>query len=189
FVTGKSSGTGLGLALARRIVQEDAGQLSLDSTGASGTRFVIELPTRSAAPPREPDAAARAPRPGLNLLVVDDDPNLLETFSLVLSLDGHRTHTAASAQAALEAISSLDFDCVISDLRLPDQSGVELYRGACELQPELAQRFVFATGDIQNADSRHFMDHCGLPCLIKPFEIEDLRQVLARVTSRAGGPS
>jgi len=73
----------------------------------------------------------------LRILIVDDDRRMTRTLSDILSLSGHEVVEAESGLDALEKIRAMVFDCVLSDIKMPEMNGVELHRRLRELQPGL----------------------------------------------------
>src|SRR6202050_4917256 len=79
-----------------------------------------------------------------NLLVVDDEKSICELLEIAFRKEGHRVETAANGAAARKRLASQVFDIVISDIRMPDMSGVELLRYCKELAPDTV--FILITG-------------------------------------------
>jgi CheY-like chemotaxis protein len=73
----------------------------------------------------------------LNILIVDDDRRMTRTLADILSLSGHTVTEAESGLDALEKIRTTEFDCVLSDIKMPEMDGVELHRRLHEFQPGL----------------------------------------------------
>ena len=73
----------------------------------------------------------------LRILIVDDDQNMTHTLADILSLSGHAVEQADSGLRALDMINRLAFDCVLTDVRMPDMDGVEFYRQLRQSQPGL----------------------------------------------------
>ena len=178
----EGEGTGLGLALARGIVEGHGGTLSVESRPGEGARVLIELPVET--PPvtndeSEPlEAALRVP--GKSILVVDDEPAVAALLAEGLSRDGYKVDTAANGAVALEKLAAQTYDLIISDSGMPVLSGPELYREVERRDPHLARRFVFVTGDILNSRTRAFLARTGAPQLEKPFTLESLKLVVRR---------
>ncbi len=183
------SGTGLGLSICYGIIQEHGGRISVDSRVGRWTRFVIELPVTSGSsaaplPAAEPQAAA--PRDSLaepagqdlSVLIVDDEPSVVEILYQVMGPEGFAIDTAANGSAALAKILKRKFDLVITDLKMPGMSGTELHARVKEIDPLLAGRMIFTTGDTVSADTQVFLERTGNPCIEKPFVLEDVRHVV-----------
>jgi signal transduction histidine kinase/DNA-binding response OmpR family regulator len=136
-------GLGLGLAIAKAIVDLHDGVLAAESAGPGrGTTFTLELATTTAAPAAsaaallsgnggslsstgEKHAAGEAPA-GPRVLLVDDHADTLRSMNMLLRQRGYLVCTAPSVAAALAAAAANEFDLLISDVGLPDGSGMDL---------------------------------------------------------------
>jgi CheY-like chemotaxis protein len=118
------------------------------------------------------------------ILVVDDDPDMLETCVRILSLGGYECLTAAGGREALDILRSRRLDAIIADLRMPDMDGLALVANARRLAPGVPTVIVTAYA---SADSARRARAAGAAAyLAKPFGVSGLRDVVARVLS---GPS
>jgi CheY-like chemotaxis protein len=125
-----AGGLGLGLTLARSIVERHGGSIRADSEGTGqGTRFTITLPAAPgpAAQPqlRSVDAANSS---GKRILVVDDNVDAAASLSEVLALAGHEVRTAYDGVEAWNIAEAFHPECILLDLNLPGIDGVELGR-------------------------------------------------------------
>jgi signal transduction histidine kinase/CheY-like chemotaxis protein len=175
------AGTGLGLSICYGILQEHGGRIGVESEVGQGTRFVLELPIvreaaeADAATPAAP-AAATPPERGLRILVVDDEPSVVEILYRILGEEGHQIESAPSGGAALTRIVKQKFDLIISDIKMPGMHGTELYARVREVDPLLASRMLFITGDMVSAETRHFLERTGNSYIEKPFVLEEVRR-------------
>src|SRR5262249_17915406 len=96
---------------------------------------------------------------------------------------GWQVDTADSGQVALERVLTKEYDVLLSDIRMPNLGGLELYQRLRQLKPELARRFIVVTGDTLSAAVRAFLDETGLPCLEKPFSPEEVRELAAAIAA------
>ncbi len=186
-------GTGLGLSICYGIVKEHGGNISARNTPGGGAQFTVELPVRSpspsrAAPAGEPGGPEGAPR-GLNILVVDDEPAILEILHDVLSLDGHRVDTALSGAAALRKLERESYDVVICDLKMPGMTGQEVYEKVRSMDVERARRIVFSTGDTASLETHDFLERTGNLYLQKPFSLEAIRGLVASLAAVDAPPT
>jgi two-component system NtrC family sensor kinase len=180
-------GTGLGLSVSRSLAQEHGGELVLEPDGEeSGASFLLTLPlappAAEAAPPQG-SAGAGAARE-LRVLVVDDEVEIADLLRTFLEEAGHEVATAESGLVALELLGMAQFDAIVSDLRMPDMDGAELWRHVRERHPALAERMLFVTGDTLSASAQAFLDRSGCERLDKPFGKDALLAHLAAAMKR-----
>ncbi len=122
---------------------------------------------------------------GRTVLIVDDEPGVLEVLADLLAAEGLEVETAPDGQTALRKLLERAYDLVLSDLRMPGLDGPGLYRAATRHNPRLARCFVFMTGDVLTAETRTFLEDTRVPSLSKPFEVEELRATLGRALGQA----
>jgi CheY-like chemotaxis protein len=127
----------------------------------------------------ENTSAARARRN--RILVVDDEPLVTMLIAETLTLEGHDVDTAKDGQEALEKVSACAYDVILSDLRMPVLDGVGLYRGLDQQHPGLLRRIAFVSGTTEPVEYASFLEETGVPVLHKPFDIEDLQQLVQRL--------
>jgi signal transduction histidine kinase/CheY-like chemotaxis protein len=141
-------GLGLGLAIVRHIVELHGGRARAESAGeGQGATFTVELPlslirtavTPARVHPTSEGALAFAPTTTLaavRILVVDDEPDTLETLQHVLEACGAEVRTAVSAQEALAILAEWRPDLLVSDIGMPGEDGYELIRKVRALAPD-----------------------------------------------------
>ena len=112
----------------------------------------------------------------LNILVVDDDKRMTSTLSDILQLAGHEVVEAASAMMALEKVKTQSFDCVLTDIRMPEMDGVEFHRQLREIQPGLP--VVLMTAYASDTLTRQGLDNGVIGVLDKPLDINNLLSFL-----------
>ena len=78
-----------------------------------------------------------------------------------------------------------DFAVVISDLKMPGCSGVELHDHVASMAPELLERIIFSTGDVASKDAAEFVARTRCTVMQKPFELRALESVVARMREMA----
>ena len=130
-------------------------------------------------PEPAPDDSAKIGR--AKILVVDDEPATLELLSQILTAEGHEVQTTEKATDALERIKSERYSLILLDIKLPGMSGVELYQSIEKIAESLAKRILFITGDVMAADTKDFLSKTNAPHVAKPFDIEQLKQVVDRM--------
>ena len=187
-------GTGLGLALARGMVEGHGGTIEIESAPGEGARFIISLPLGAPPESQEESGELEAAGPVVckSILVVDDEPAVASLLAEALSRDGYKVDMAANGAVALRMLGARDYDLIISDSGMPELNGRELYREIERREPRLSRRFVFVTGDILNPRTRAFLAETGAPQLEKPFTVESVKRVVRRALltqQRAGSPA
>jgi len=172
-------GLGIGLALARGIVDLHGGEILVDSAGPGlGSEFTLRLPlVAGCAAPQETAAPAALAAP-LRVLVVDDSLDTAETMSLALELFGCETRMAHTAAAALELAAEFTPDVALLDIGLPDYNGYELARRLRALPSGLDTTLIAATGWGQEKDRTLALAAGFDHHLTKPIDFEQLRLLL-----------
>jgi len=114
------------------------------------------------------------------ILIVEDEPAVATALSDMFRIGfGCEVDLAVNGISAFERLSSQTYSLVLSDVRMPEMSGTELYLWLCEAQPGMAKHFVFVTA---HAEDRHFetkLVEWGVPILSKPFTLSDLLAICA----------
>ena len=179
------SGTGIGLAVSRGIVEAHGGSLTLAPADGEGACFVVRLPlARDSLEIFEPGGSGGTPTThpaALAVLVVDDEPDIGEMLAEMLRKLGHRPEVKSSGEAAQAALRERDYDAVLCDLRMPGLDGPALYDWMAEARPHLCARTAFITADTLSAASHRFLSRAGRPILEKPFVPADLRLLLLQL--------
>jgi CheY-like chemotaxis protein len=193
--TRRVGGLGLGLAIVRHLVELHGGTVHADSPGhGQGATFRVTLPLRPvlSAPPGLPPAGSpiegSLPRlDGVRVLVVEDDPDSRELFTVMLQAWGAHVTTAASAAEALRWLCEQTFDGLLTDINLPGEDGFGLLRKVRALPPERGGRIpAAALTAYAGVDDRAKILAAGFQAHIpKPIEPPALLQTLARLTGRS----
>ncbi len=200
FFTTKQTGqgTGLGLSICYGIIQEHDGNIEVRSAPGEGTAFTIDLP----APPHPPGppcsaglpAGEGSPAPGpdsprgARVLVVDDEPSIVDVLCEALRAEGHEVDSAVNGRLALKKIrESPSYDAVLSDLKMPGMSGQDLFEAVSRIEPRLARTFVFSTGDVVSSETHDFLQRAGRPWVEKPFDVSRVVRLLEQVLTHPGG--
>ncbi|MDQ3441941.1 MAG: response regulator [Planctomycetota bacterium] len=187
-VTHRFGGLGLGLAISQSLVLAHGGELVARSAGPGrGATFSLTLslvPRPSPAPQTTGSSppAIDATR-SLKLLLVEDHRDTAAVMSRLLRGLGHDVATAGSVAATLQLARQQPFDLVLSDLGLPDGSGLDLMR---ELQQQFGLRGVAISGygtedDVARAKDSGFIAH-----LTKPVNFQQVQAVLTQFAATNG---
>lgn len=188
-------GLGLGLALVEHLVEMHGGIVTAESKGAQrGATFVVSLPLQpasaaevaspvSGAEPREAPRAATLE--GVQVLVVDDDPDVRALVASILEERGAKVAVVASAVEALGALERRPFDVLVSDLVMPGEDGYSLMRRATALlakqkhrMPAVALTAHGGAEDVKRAYRAGFLIHVA-----KPVVAERLVQAVAQLAT------
>ncbi|HVL59284.1 MAG TPA: ATP-binding protein, partial [Burkholderiaceae bacterium] len=177
-------GLGVGLALARSIVELHGGAIEARSDGAGkGSEFVVRLPRAAPHEATEPSAATKqhAPRAAAarsrRVLVVDDNADAAATLDMLLKALGHEARIARDGAEALAAFEAFRPDIVLLDIGLPGISGYEVARRL--RRRGSTARIIAVTGWGQPKD-REESAQAGIDLhLVKPIDAEQLQRVLA----------
>lgn len=203
-------GTGLGLSVTLGIVEQLGGRITVTPrAGGPGTCFTVilasiaQLPAADrvatvgvAAPLRTPplqdpalDAragvlAGESNSPLRLALVIDDEPTIRAALRRFFTRRGWAVEEAADGAAGLALLQDHGhrIGVVISDLRMPGFSGIELHDELAVAHPALLRRFVFSTGDVASAEAASFVQRTACPVLQKPFELQMLDAIIAGVS-------
>lgn len=178
-----AEGLGLGLALAQRIARVLGARIEVASRPGRGSRFSLLLPERAEAVPVQaamkdrysaPPPAARA----LNVLVVDNDPRIVEASLSLLERMGHRPCAATGLATALPHARAVD--AVLADYQLDGgEDGLALIASLREIAPGLRAALVTAQGDAELA-ARAARE--GIPVIAKPAGPAEIDAFLASVS-------
>jgi FixJ family two-component response regulator/signal transduction histidine kinase len=184
FFTTKPGGMGLGLAISRSIVAAHGGTLSVRSVPEEGATFRVELPLRTAPEPRRVAPAAVITRSQGTVHVVDDDPSMRRALERQLASAGYRVECFESAQDYLARAAAADDGCIVSDVRMPGLSGLDLQATLAGAGRDLPMVFVSGHGDIPTSVSA--MKSGAVGFLAKPFTREQLLAAVGEALARSG---
>jgi signal transduction histidine kinase len=191
--TRQHGGLGLGLAIARHLVEIHGGTIEVRSSGVgTGATFTVRLPlVGSVADSQETSRAARAAidaekdnresqqiLAGMHVLIVDDDQDTLELLSAALTQRSASVTAVASAAAAIESIKSNRPDVLISDIAMPGEDGYQLIKKVLALDGAPAIPAIAITAYAKEEDKERALAAGYQRYLSKPVE---LREFIAAV--------
>ena len=184
---GPVQGTGLGLSVCLSIVRQHGGDIIVQSQPQAGACFTISLPLEYAVPLKldfsaETGSVASTIRAakGTRVLVVDDEVVVSRLMREVIQTKfGCQVEVVANGMAALEKLADTRYALVISDVRMQEMNGTELYLWLRESQPEAARRFIFVSGHVGEKHFEAEIAHWGVPIITKPFTIDELTAACA----------
>lgn len=186
YTTKGERGTGLGLAMVYGAVQRSDASIDIESAVGKGTTMRILFPTAPADAERsEPQRGAALSTRPLRILVVDDDPIVLEAMLEVLAVSGHLVSVAEGGRAGIQAFLDSQkrgerFEVVITDLGMPHTSGREVAAAVKASSPTTPVILLTGWGQrlSENSEIPPFVDRV----LSKPPNLYDLRTALAQLT-------
>ncbi|WP_028216439.1 hybrid sensor histidine kinase/response regulator [Paraburkholderia oxyphila] len=189
-MTRQFGGLGLGLAVTKALTEAHGGTVSAKSPGTHcGATFTIVLPTAApgsgVARPADHSGPHRAG--ALEILLIEDHEDTAEVMSQLIRALGHEVAVATSVAGALALTAAQRFDLVVSDIGLPDGSGIDFIRA---FRKESAAPAIALTGFGTDDDVRRSIDAGFTAHLTKPVNFEQLERLIEEmVTQRASGVS
>jgi len=183
-------GTGLGLSVSYGIVKEHGGRIYARSRSGQGSTFTIEFPVRGESVGSEESEggverhALAASGSGSRLLVVDDEPMILDLMVDLFKDQDVHVDTAANGSEACRKISQQAYDVIITDVRMPQMNGLDLYSEILDMRPEMEGRIIFMTGDLIDEEIAGFLSRVDAVSIPKPLEVPDVLSAVAETLER-----
>ena len=179
-------GLGLGLAISKALVEAHHGSISAESQGRdSGATFTALFPTceRNAIPKSSDAPRSTAKRRSVRILLVEDHEDTNRSLTRMLRRRGYEVHPANDIRSALDIAMRKQFDVLVSDIGLPDGSGIDL------LKALRAKRDVFGIAlsgygmeeDIRRSGEAGFSHH-----LVKPVDLNKLDSIIQEMSLPVG---
>ena len=185
---GSQGGLGIGLTLARQLVEMHGGSVEAQSEGAGrGAEFAIRLPRAVATVPtkeQQPLSAGNEHSGRVKVLVVDDNVDLVEMLSMVIEAAGHYVRKAFDGRSGISAALEYQPDLILLDVGMPDLKGTEVAKELRRHRELAGARIVALTGwgqpdDRQRTAAAGFDDH-----LTKPADPGQIQRILEEVATR-----
>ncbi|BBQ02325.1 histidine kinase (plasmid) [Burkholderia sp. SFA1] len=180
-------GTGLGLSMVHGLAMQLHGTLRLHSKPGAGTTAEILLPVAAdvhSVPLRQETSSRRAEArtAPLTVLLVDDDPLILDSTAFLLEDMGHRVVPTSSADAAMtELADDASIDIIVTDYSMPGKTGAQLAELAQKLRPRIPVLITSGYAELPVGDEERW------PRLNKPYQQHQLSSALARLLMEASG--
>jgi signal transduction histidine kinase len=175
-------GLGLGLAITKALVQLHGGKITAMSEGQEkGATFELRFPTVDAPVAREPDlegGSGAAPRRSYRLLIVEDHADTQHSLTRLLQRRGYEVRAVDGIGTAIEASQAFPFDVLISDMGLPDGTGIDLIQ---RLSADRRINAIALSGFGMEDDVRRSKDAGFAEHLTKPVDINKLDCVIQRI--------
>ena len=180
FFSTRGSGRGLGLSAVLGILRSHSAGITVQSRPGAGSTFILHFPVPVRIAPKESTQARREGQPfSGRVLLVDDEPTLLETAKAMLMRMGMEVETAQDGLDALERfrVSPAEFGLVILDLTMPRMDGHQTFQALRNLRPELP---VILSSGYNAQNSAELLQGPGPSAFLqKPYTIRDLKKVVA----------
>jgi two-component system CheB/CheR fusion protein len=184
--TRHGGGLGIGLALVKQLAELHGGRVQAQSPGPGrGATFSVWIPLYEGSLGGEaPQPASTGPLSGQRVLLVEDNPDTLESLQMLLEMEGAQVTPASSAAVALQQAEEKDFDLLISDIAMPEMDGLQLLaelrrRPRSARWPAIAVTGFAGGADAQRAQAAGFDAHLG-----KPLSLEALNESFQRLKQR-----
>ncbi len=188
YFTTKKYGTGLGLAVVYSIVKRHKGYIEVNSEPGKGTEFVILLPaTEEEVPVSEPEEPVPSTGEG-RILVMDDEPDIREMLSELLSSFGYEVDTAADGKEAVEKYSAafrsgIPYDVVVLDLTVSGgMGGDEAIKHIKQINPGAIA--LVSSGYANDPVIANYKDYGFAGVIEKPYRVEKLHRMIYRLLTR-----
>lgn len=186
-------GLGLGLTVARRLVELHGGTIEARSAGSGqGSEFIVELPVAQLSASElladQPSTGTRVSPRGMRILVADDNPDSAQSLAMLLTLAGHETRSAADGAEAIRVADEFRPEVAFLDIGMPDLDG---YATARELRtrPWAQRLMLFAlTGWGQPEDKLRAREAGFDAHVIKPLDFSSVEELIATARRDNGMP-
>ncbi|HMK36083.1 MAG TPA: ATP-binding protein [Desulfomonilaceae bacterium] len=182
YFTTKPTGSGLGLATSYAVVKKHGGRMEAESRAGAGTTFYVYLPA-SARPARVIQSRESSPGYGTGrVLIVDDEEDIRDALSDLLTLMGYQVDCAKTGVEAVEVYRSamnslLPFTVVIMDLTMPGGiNGDEAIRRLLEADP--SAQVILSSGHVGHPIMENFRHYGFVGAIAKPYNAQELGEVL-----------
>ena len=176
-----AAGLGIGLALSKKLTQLHGGRVEARSKGLNrGAEFIVSIPVSDSVIPKPSKPEKRAPegiKPGLRVLVVEDNQNILATIPVLLEHLGCEVRVAETGRAALSRAASFAPQAMLVDIGLPDISGHEV---AKTLRVQGYSGLMVAVSGYSHKEMRDQSKTFGFDHhLAKPVTLAEIAELLA----------
>jgi signal transduction histidine kinase/CheY-like chemotaxis protein len=180
FTTKGVKGTGLGLSVVYGIMERHGGRVTVASRPGEGTTITLQFQAASTIPPGTAPDRLTVHRPARRILLIDDEAAVRHTMAALLRAGGQTVQVAESGPAGLAHLADALPDLVLTDLGMPEMSGVELAHRVKAAHPRLPVVLLTGWGDTPtlSADDRSAIDRV----LGKPVRLAELLRVVAELT-------
>ncbi len=177
FTTKGQTGTGLGLSICYSTVTRHRGEIWVESQEGRGTTFTLLFHAAAEAVPKPPAPGEAEPRRTRRILLIDNEPQVLEVLTEMLKAGGHSVMPVQSGAEALALFAPGRFDLVLTNIGMPGMTGWDVADRVHALDPRVPVTFITGWGL-----SEEDRERCRLRgirhCIFKPVRPEDLLQAV-----------
>ena len=189
--TRRYEGTGLGLAICKKLVEMQQGSISVQSNGDQGSEFMVKLDYPLSENKEQPDKKATTVTPtsslqSKRLLVADDDPFNIKLIQAILEKWGAQVTYCTNGKEAIKQIEANSFDLILTDIHMPEVSGVELSRFVRSLvDPDKNNIPIIAlTANVMKTDLEKYREAGINDFILKPYQEVELYQKIKNLVPK-----
>ncbi len=174
-------GSGIGLSVVKRIVQEHSGAILLQSEPGQGSTFQLYFPITRYSHQMEVPVIDFHPDTQRTILFVDDESNVVELGKAALEMEGYHVIPFTNSEEALESFrrNPDQFDIVLTDQIMPQMTGLQFGERLIEIRPDIP--IILATGYSELKEKKTDQSLLVKAQLIKPFDLDELVKVISSV--------
>jgi CheY-like chemotaxis protein len=181
FTTKAERGTGLGLSMVYGTMERHRGRVAIESAIGEGTRISLFFPISEGRVEKE-ISEETINSPSSNILLIDDEEDIVETLTKLLSKSGHHVEGFIDPVKGIECFENQKFDLVFTDLGMSPMTGWNVCNRIKEIHPETPVILVTGWGDDLDEDK---MNESGVDkILAKPFDRASILSIIAEVMQR-----
>ena len=182
FTPERESGRiGLGLSLAKTVIESLGGHISVGQSKSGGANFTIRLPALEVVSIGE----VRKEGGSFNILVIEDDEDLADLLKSSLQKEGYNVYVSRNCEKAKEIITTMPISFIILDLLFPEgPTGLSFYEEITQKERFSEDRILVITGDSLSPFTKIFLKSIKSPYLEKPFDLDSIKSLIARVVER-----
>ena len=181
---GVGKGSGMGLAMVHGIVKSHSGSITVDSALGKGTKFSILFPLAQGKVAVEAETIQEIPRGTETILFVDDEIFIVKMVQRMFERLGYKVETATTPQDALDrfTLNPDHFDLVITDMTMPQMTGVKLSEKLTEIRPDIP--IIICTGHSALVDKERAKELGLAAYVMKPINMQETAQTIRKILDK-----